>query len=35
MKKAVEKFTDHTKGKSPKLAVTTYCPKANPFISCA
>lgn len=30
-KKALEKFTDHTKSKSHKLAVTTHCQKANPI----
>ena len=32
-KKAVEKFTDHIKSKSHKLAVATHCQKANPINS--
>lgn len=32
-KKAVEKFTDHTKSRSHKLAVTTHCQKENPIDS--
>lgn len=32
-KKAVEKFTYHTKGNSHKLAIRTHCQEANPINS--